>query len=142
MHKVKSDIILRNKSHACMQEASCGGRPSTQGYSSDAQKKGDKRFLSTKPVTPAISALDYSRKEDRRLSAQEQFSFDSVTKEDLSVDKMKEAEEDKEAYELGTQLQYMMIDEEFEMAETDLDLSFLNSHCDKDDVFTSDALLY
>ena len=31
MHKVKSDIILRNKSHACMQEASCGGRPSTDG---------------------------------------------------------------------------------------------------------------
>ena len=113
-----------------------------QGYSSDAQKKGDKRFLSTKLVTPVISALDYSRQEDRRLSAQDQFSFDSVKKEDLSVDKMQEAEEDKEAYELGTELQYMTIDEEFEMAETDLDLSFLNSHCDKDDVFTCDVLMY
>ena len=100
------------------------------GYSSDIQKKGDKR---NKRDTPAIPAHDlWNSKEENILSAQEQPAFDSTMKEDLFVNAIQVMEEDSHK-----ELQCITIADE--MDEKDPDLSFLNSHCDNDDVITSDA---
>ena len=101
------------------------------GYSSDAEKRGNKRFSSNKQVAnePALSAVYYARKEEKRLSAQEQFALDSFMKEDLSLDQV----EEEEGYEDDTQLNYYADDEDFEMPYSDVDLSFPNSLCDMDD---------